>query len=152
MSNFWGWFFQLFVGKKIKIIIIKTLKRPHTKVTQNEVKKKKKNLGRIFWGVKIGYHSNFNPECNTKRGCNNQLYIKLGLEVLRSLILVWKKLINLVCRILLSIVPYSSNANIQFWISISFNSRHGGRNHISIFNFTRHLFSSRFASPGLQLV
>ena len=30
----------------------------------------------------MGYHSNLNPECNTKRGCKNQLYIELGVLVL----------------------------------------------------------------------
>ena len=33
----------------------------------------------FFFGFKIGYHSNFIPECNTERGFKNQLYIELGL-------------------------------------------------------------------------
>ena len=43
-----------------------------------EVKKKLKNLGSILFWVKIGYHSRFNPECNTERGFKKQLYIELG--------------------------------------------------------------------------
>ena len=50
------------------------------KLHSMKLKKNKKNLGRTFFWVKIGYHSNLNPECNTKRGCKNQLYIELGLE------------------------------------------------------------------------
>jgi hypothetical protein len=31
-----------------------------------------------FWGVKIGCHSHFNPECNTERGFIDSQYIALG--------------------------------------------------------------------------
>ena len=42
----------------------------------------------IFWGVKIGCHSCFNPECNTKKGFIDSLYI--ALEVEWCLIYCWK--------------------------------------------------------------
>ena len=40
---------------------------------------KKKKIQYFFW-LKIGYHSNFNPECKRGRGFINQLYIELGEE------------------------------------------------------------------------
>ena len=41
-------------------------------------KKLHNNFLFFWWGVKIGYHSNFYLECNTERGFKNQLYIELG--------------------------------------------------------------------------
>ena len=35
-------------------------------------------MGSILFLVKVGYHSRFNSECDTKRGFKNQLYIELG--------------------------------------------------------------------------
>ena len=45
-----------------------------------EVKKKLKKLESILFWVKIGYHSRFNPECNTERGFIHSMYIALGLR------------------------------------------------------------------------
>ena len=53
LSNFWGCFFNFLLAKNKIIIIIKSLKRPQTKVTQNEVKKNlKKFWEEFFWGSK----------------------------------------------------------------------------------------------------
>ena len=46
----------------------------------------------MFFGVKIGYHSRFNPECNTERGFIDSLSIALGfvLQIRISQLLIWQ--------------------------------------------------------------
>ena len=76
-SNFWGWFFQLFVNKKTfkKTIVVSALKSC-IKNFFNLFK----NLFWIFEGVKV-CHSRFNFDCNTERGFRDSLYIALGLRL-----------------------------------------------------------------------
>ena len=64
LSNFWKWFFQLFAGKKKKSKFFKN-------ILATALKNYIKWLLYIFFFVlkkveKIGYHSNFNFECNTE--------------------------------------------------------------------------------------
>ena len=40
---------------------------------------------KFFLGVKIGYHSRFNPECNIERGFIDSLYIALGLYPVKTI-------------------------------------------------------------------
>ena len=46
----------------------------------------------MFFGVKIGYHSRFNPECNTERGFTDSLPMALGfvLQIRFSQLLIWQ--------------------------------------------------------------
>ena len=81
LSNFWGWFFQLFMGKK-NLNFLK-------KYFNNRTKKLQKKSFYIFVWIffcpnkveKIGYHSRFNPKCNGERGYTDSLYITLGVVV-----------------------------------------------------------------------
>ena len=81
LSNFWGWFFQLFVGK----IFFKSFKQ-YFSVCIEKLHKMPFIIYFFsfenFWKVeKIGYHSNFNFnfECNTEGGSKESLSIALGL-------------------------------------------------------------------------
>jgi hypothetical protein len=58
-------------------------------ISSNRIKKLQKSFHNFFFLIcfpqkveKIGYHSRFNPECDTERGCIDSLYIALGQQAL----------------------------------------------------------------------
>ena len=83
LSNFWGCFFSIYENFFWKYCSVLTKKLDKMYLYFFFL---------MFFGVKIGYHSRFNPECNTERGFTDSLPMALGfvLQIRFSQLLIWQ--------------------------------------------------------------